>query len=87
MTRGNDFNNKGGIQYAFCRRQNDERFRRKPSRVEEGDFNTDQEMQQNAFERLGKDVVIIEVLSIMNIVFAVTTFTLLGLFIRATKDK
>ncbi|AMY06003.1 MULTISPECIES: hypothetical protein [Staphylococcus] len=59
----------------------------KPSRVEEGNFNTDQEMQQNAFERLGKDVVIIEILSIMNIVFAVTTFTLLGLFIRATKNK
>lgn len=38
----------------------------------------EQDLQLNAFERLGKDVVIIETLSIMNIVFAVTIFSLIG---------
>ncbi len=51
-------------------------------RISEETFTTDQKLQNNAFERLGKDVVIIEILSIMNIVFAVTTFTILGLLIR-----
>ncbi|WP_412518756.1 hypothetical protein [Staphylococcus simulans] len=51
-------------------------------RVSEDSFTTDQELQNRAFERLGKDIVIIEVLSIMNIVFAVFSFSLLGLLLR-----
>ena len=51
-------------------------------RVSEESFTTDQELQNRAFERLGKDIVIIEVLSIMNIVFAVFSFSLLGLLLR-----
>ncbi|MHD0396501.1 hypothetical protein ACY2DA_01255 [Staphylococcus simulans] len=51
-------------------------------RISEDSFTTDQELQNRAFERLGKDIVIIEVLSIMNIVFAVFSFSLLGLLLR-----
>ena len=51
-------------------------------RIIEDRFTTDQELQNRAFERLGKDIVIIEVLSIMNIVFAVFSFSLLGLLLR-----
>lgn len=51
-------------------------------RISEYSFTTDQELQNRAFERLGKDIVIIEVLSIMNIVFAVFSFSLLGLLLR-----
>lgn len=51
-------------------------------RISEDRFTTDQELQNRAFERLGKDIVIIEVLSIMNIVFAVFSFSLLGLLLR-----
>lgn len=58
----------------------------KPSRAE-GDWNTQQEMQQNAFERLGKDSVIIETLVIMNIVFAVFTFGLIGALAYTLKSK
>lgn len=58
----------------------------KPSRAE-GDWNTQQEMQQNAFERLGKDSVIIETLVIMNIVFAVFTFSLIGVLAYMFKNK
>lgn len=50
-------------------------------RVDDGELQNDQALEENAFERLGKDVVIIEILSIMNIVFALFTFTLLGLLI------
>ncbi|CAM3130381.1 hypothetical protein [Staphylococcus argensis] len=58
----------------------------KPSRAEaEGDWNSEQEMQQNAFERLGKDSVIIETLVIMNVVFAAATFGLIGALIYALK--
>ena len=42
-------------------------------------------MQQNAFERLGKDSVIIETLVIMNVVFAAATFGLIGALIYALK--
>lgn len=58
----------------------------KPSRAD-GNWNTQQEMQQNAFERLGKDSVIIEVLVIMNIVFAVFTFSLIGVLAYMFKSK
>jgi len=58
----------------------------KPSRAD-GDWNTQQEMQQNAFERLGKDSVIIETLVIMNIVFAVFTFSLIGVLAYMLKSK
>lgn len=58
----------------------------KPSRAE-GDWNTQQEMQQNAFERLGKDSVIIETLVIMNIIFAVFTFGLIGALAYTFKNK
>lgn len=58
----------------------------KPSRAN-GDWNTQQEMQQNAFERLGKDSVIIETLVIMNIVFAVFTFSLIGVLAYMLKSK
>lgn len=58
----------------------------KPSRAE-GDWNTQQEMQQNAFERLGKDSVIIETLVIMNVVFAVFTFSLIGVLAYMFKNK
>ena len=58
----------------------------KPSRAE-GDWNTQQEMQQNAFERLGKDSVIIETLVIMNIVFAVFTFSLIGVLAYMFNSK
>ncbi|MBF7025152.1 hypothetical protein [Staphylococcus kloosii] len=58
----------------------------KPSRAE-GDWNTQQEMQQNAFERLGKDSVIIETLVIMNVVFAVFTFSLIGALAYMFKNK
>ncbi|PTJ16148.1 hypothetical protein [Staphylococcus simulans] len=51
-------------------------------RISEDSFTTDQELQNRAFERLGKDIVIIKVLSIMNIVFAVFSFSLLGLLLR-----
>ncbi|MCE4966329.1 hypothetical protein BU679_07900 [Staphylococcus chromogenes] len=51
-------------------------------RVSEESFTTDHELQNSAFERLGKDIVIIEVLSIMNIIFAVLSFSLLGLLLR-----
>ncbi|MCI2803642.1 hypothetical protein [Staphylococcus pettenkoferi] len=60
----------------------------KPSRAEAegaGDLNSEQEMQQNAFERLGKDSVIIETLVIMNVVFAAATFGLIGALIYALK--
>ena len=58
----------------------------KPSRAN-GDWNTQQEMQQNAFERLGKDSVIIETLVIMNIVFAVFTLSLIGVLAYMLKSK
>ncbi|MCU5746259.1 hypothetical protein N9R04_05945 [Staphylococcus sp. SQ8-PEA] len=58
----------------------------KSSRAEgDIDCNSEREMQQNAFERLGKDSVIIETLVIMNVVFAVATFGLIGALIYALK--
>ncbi|MEX6258232.1 hypothetical protein [Staphylococcus ureilyticus] len=58
----------------------------KPSRAD-SDFNSEKEMQQNAFERLGKDVVIIETLSIMNIIFAISTISLVVALIFTNKNK
>ncbi|WP_210139389.1 hypothetical protein [Staphylococcus sp. GDY8P120P] len=58
----------------------------KPSRTD-SDFNSEKELQENAFERLGKDVVIIEVLAIMNIVFAVSTISLIVALIFTNKNK
>lgn len=58
----------------------------KPSRTD-SDFNSEEELQENAFERLGKDVVIIEILAIMNIVFAVSTISLIVALIFTNKNK
>ncbi|MCY1039601.1 hypothetical protein OWI77_12375 [Staphylococcus nepalensis] len=58
----------------------------KPSRTD-SDFNSEEELQENAFERLGKDVVIIEILAIMNIVFAVSTISLIMALIFTNKNK
>lgn len=58
----------------------------KPSRTD-SDFNSEEELQENAFERLGKDVVIIEILAIMNIVFAVSTISLIVVLIFTNKNK
>ncbi|MFH4906160.1 hypothetical protein [Staphylococcus cohnii] len=58
----------------------------KSSRTD-SDFNSEKEMQQNAFERLDKDVVIIETLSIMNIVFAISTISLVVALIFTNKNK
>ncbi|MCD8892553.1 hypothetical protein BUZ61_09515 [Staphylococcus nepalensis] len=58
----------------------------KPSRTD-SDFNSEEELQENAFERLGKDVVIIEILAIMNIVFAVSTISLVVALIFTNKNK
>ena len=58
----------------------------KPSRTD-SDFNSEKEMQQNAFERLGKDVVIIETLSIMNIISAISTISLVVALIFTNKNK
>jgi len=44
-------------------------------------------MQQNAFERLGKDVVIIETLAIMNIIFAISTIGLVTALVCTNKKK
>ena len=53
----------------------------------ESNLSSEKEMQQNAFERLGKDVVIIETLSIMNIIFAISTISLIGALIFTNKKK
>ena len=53
----------------------------------ENNLSSEKEMQQNAFERLGKDVVIIETLSIMNIIFAISTISLIGALIFTNKKK
>ncbi|HLR18975.1 MAG TPA: hypothetical protein VK115_03585 [Staphylococcus sp.] len=58
----------------------------KPSRSQ-SDLSSEKEMQQNAFERLGKDVVIIETLAIMNIVFAASTIGLVAALIITNKNK
>lgn len=58
----------------------------KTSRTD-SDFNSEEELQENAFERLGKDVVIIEILAIMNIVFAVSTISLIVALIFTNKNK
>lgn len=58
----------------------------KPSRTD-SNFNSEEELQENAFERLGKDVVIIEILAIMNIVFAVSTISLIVALIFTNKNK
>lgn len=58
----------------------------KPSRTD-SDFNSEEELQENAFERLGKDVVIIEILAIMNIAFAVSTISLIVALIFTNKNK
>ncbi|MBO3065096.1 MULTISPECIES: hypothetical protein [Staphylococcus] len=58
----------------------------KPSRTD-SNFNSEKELQENAFERLGKDVVIIEILAIMNIVFAVSTISLIVSLIFTNKNK
>ncbi|XVK94577.1 hypothetical protein AABC03_06900 [Staphylococcus nepalensis] len=58
----------------------------KPSRTD-SDFNSEEKLQENAFERLGKDVVIIEILAIMNIVFAVSTISLIVALIFTNKNK
>lgn len=58
----------------------------KPSRTD-SDFNSEEELQENAFERLGKDVVIIEILAIMNIIFAVSTISLIVSLIFTNKNK
>ncbi|MGV2419915.1 MAG UNVERIFIED_CONTAM: hypothetical protein MIJ72_10560 [Staphylococcus saprophyticus] len=53
----------------------------------ESNLSSEKEMQQNAFERLGKDVVIIKTLSIMNIIFAISTISLIGALIFTNKKK
>ncbi|MDG0841873.1 hypothetical protein M4L39_00350 [Staphylococcus equorum] len=58
----------------------------KPSRSQ-SDLSSEKEMQQNAFERLGKDVVIIETLAIMNIIFAISTIGLVAALICTNKKK
>ncbi|MDW8797554.1 hypothetical protein NGH74_02095 [Staphylococcus pseudoxylosus] len=58
----------------------------KPSRTD-SNFNSEKELQENAFERLGKDVVIIEILAIMNIIFAVSTISLIVSLIFTNKNK
>lgn len=58
----------------------------KPSRTD-SNFNSEKELQENAFERLGKDVVIIEILAIMNIIFAVSTISLIVSLILTNKNK
>ncbi|MDW8569615.1 hypothetical protein AABD40_02905 [Staphylococcus shinii] len=58
----------------------------KPSRTD-SNFNSEKELQENAFERLGKDVVIIEILAIMNIVFAVSTISLIVSLVFTNKNK
>ncbi|MGW7907060.1 hypothetical protein ACWEXP_04750 [Staphylococcus pseudoxylosus] len=58
----------------------------KPSRTD-SNFNSGKELQENAFERLGKDVVIIEILAIMNIIFAVSTISLIVSLIFTNKNK
>jgi len=63
-----------------------EDIEKKPSRTD-SDFNSEEELQENAFERLGKDVVIIEILAIMNIVFAVSTISLVVALIFTNKNK
>ncbi|MFQ3852730.1 hypothetical protein ABLV90_03270 [Staphylococcus sp. 2S1] len=58
----------------------------KPSRSQ-SDLSSEKEMQQNAFERLGKDVVIIETLAIMNIIFAISTIGLVVALVCTNKKK
>ncbi|WP_426462062.1 hypothetical protein [Staphylococcus equorum] len=58
----------------------------KPSRLQ-SDLSSEKEMQQNAFERLGKDVVIIETLAIMNIIFAISTIGLVTALVCTNKKK
>ncbi|WP_432717408.1 hypothetical protein AAA448_00590 [Staphylococcus equorum] len=58
----------------------------KPSRSQ-SDLSSEKEMQQNAFERLGKDVVIIETLAIMNIIFAISTIGLVTSLVCTNKKK
>lgn len=58
----------------------------KPSRTD-SNFNSEKELQENAFEILGKDVVIIEILAIMNIIFAVSTISLIVSLILTNKNK
>ena len=53
----------------------------------ESNLSSEKEMQKNASERLGKDVVIIETLSIMNIIFAISTISLIGALIFTNKKK
>ncbi|MFQ3872503.1 hypothetical protein [Staphylococcus sp. Mo2-1] len=58
----------------------------KPSRSQ-SDLSSEKEMRQNAFERLGKDVVIIETLAIMNIIFAISTIGLVVALVCTNKKK
>ena len=58
----------------------------KESRIE-ASVSSEKEIELNAFERLGKDVVIIETLSIMNIVFAISTISLVVALIFTNKNK
>lgn len=57
----------------------------KDSRIE-ASVSSEKEIELNAFERLGKDVVIIEILAIMNIIFAVCTVGLIGALIYSNKN-
>ncbi len=57
----------------------------KDSRIE-ASVSSEKEIELNAFERLGKDVVIIEILAIMNIIFAVCTVGLIGALIYSNNN-